>query len=260
MKPSKSLRLSLHLCAVTVSSLFILLSCNFCLETDACAATNNLTKNDQAHPPTEPAKKNAFPDELEIFSHHAEEIYALAKANKWKSMEKSMGALKASGKSVNLLQNEESVMLLPPLVKTMSDLEEAVLARKRTDAMRLANKITLIEAAMAAPLKPRVPTNVGLLAYYGRELEIWSEAKDLEKLSGTVVRMHIAWQTLIPRLNTPDDIKIIKRFAEILKRLDLAKTPEEYGRLASQVQDEVENMEKAFKNEPLRSKPRSFTK
>ena len=170
-----------------------------------------------------------------------------------------MAALKKSGETLGVLQNDESVMLLPRLTKTIANLEKSISAGKRMDAMCLANKITLIEAAMAEPLKPRVPTNVGLLDYYGRELEIWSEARDTEKLSSIVVRMHLAWQTLIPQFRTEDDSRFIKRFAEILKRLDLANTPEEFARLAEQVHNEIDKWEKVFRNEPACGKDRGTT-
>jgi hypothetical protein len=100
---------------------------------------------------------------------------------------------------------------------------------------------------MVGQFKPRVPTNVMLLGYCGRELEIFSEEKDIDKLSNFVIRMHLIWQNLIPQLIQRGETKEIKNFSDIMKRLEMAKTPEEYSFLAKQVLDEVENLEKVFK-------------
>ena len=216
----------------------------------ACAAADGGVANGHGI-----ARAVPVSDELDAVSRRAEEIYGLAKANRWKGADRALSALKKSEDALGPLQNEETNSLQTRLRKSVADLGESVAARKRVDVMRLANKITLIEAAMAEPLKPRVPTNVGLLDYYGRELEIWSEAKDMDRLSYTVLRMHLTWQTLIPKLE-PSDVKVIKRFADILRRLDAAKAPEEYARLAAQVQDEVDLLEKSFRDEPSPGRPK----
>lgn len=261
MTQGEGVRLSFPICAVVAATISICLPYGGLHAEAAWAATDTpATGSQTVHSSTGNAKIATLSEELEIIHHHAEDIYDLAKANKWKSVERTVGALKKAGQTLGTLPNEESAMLLPRLSRTITGLEESIAARKRIDAMRLANKITLIEAAMAEPLKPRVPTNVGLLDFYGRELDMWSEARDMERLSYIVVRMHLAWQTLIPQFSTQNDLRFIKRFAEILKRLDLATTPEEYGRLAAQVRDEVDDLEKAFRNEALRGKERKTAK
>ena len=116
--------------------------------------------------------------------------------------------------------------------------------------MRFANNITFLEVAMIGDLKPRVPTNVMLLDYCGRELEILSEEKDIDKLFNLVIRMHLIWQNLIPQLIDKNGTKEIKNFSEIMMRLERAKTPDEYNHLAIQVADEVDNLEKLFKKKP----------
>lgn len=60
----------------------------------------------------------------------------------------------------------------------IDELEQAISAKNKKDTVRFANNITLLEIAMIGELKPRVPTNVMLLDYCGRELEILSEEKE----------------------------------------------------------------------------------
>ena len=112
--------------------------------------------------------------------------------------------------------------------------------------MRNANRITLIAATVAVPFKPGVPTEVSLLNYNGRELEIWSEVKKMDKLSSIVIRMHLAWQTLMPKLIEQNGIKELRRFSDLMGHLEAARLPEEYGRLARQVLVETDAMKSSF--------------
>jgi len=185
--------------------------------------------------------------ELQDLSATAEDIYDLAKVSKWRKIRKKLEKLKKAEKDIKLLRNEENGFFSQRLRNKIEDLEQAISAKNRKDTMRFANNITLLEVAMIGELKPRVPTNVMLLDYCGRELEILSEEKDIDKLSSLVVRMHLIWQNLIPQLGNKGDTEDIKRFSEIMKRLERAKTPEEYNHLAKQVLDEVDTIEKVFK-------------
>ncbi len=200
-----------------------------------------------------------FQDRLEALSRAAEETYDLARGEKWNKIGKKLDGLKTCEQNLNPVQHEESAVFVPQLNKTMAELQVAISTKNRMDAMRLANKITLIEAAMAGPLGPRVPTSVGLLDYYGRELEIWTAMKNADRLSYTVLRMHLTWQNLLPKLSMKNETKEIKKFAEIMNRLEMAKTTDDYSRLITQVRDEVNNLEKIFRNEATHFK-RGYTK
>ena len=209
---------------------------------------DNRSQNGQ-NPPSAavPAKPTAMQVEVEALSEYAGDIYDLAKVNRWNKIRRKLDELKRSEKSLTLMRNEENDFFSQRLRKKIEDLEQAVSARNRKDTLHFANSITLLEVAMVGQFKPRVPSNVMLLGYCGRELEIFSEEKDIEKLSNFVIRMHLIWQNLIPQLIQIGETKEIKNFAEIMKRLEIAKTPEEYNRLAKQVLDEVEHLEKVFK-------------
>jgi hypothetical protein len=209
------------------------------------ASQANVGKN----PPSSLAviKPASIQVELETLSGTAEDIYDLAKVDKWNKISKKLDKLKTSEKAIKLLRNEENDFLSQRLTAKIEDLEQTVSAKNRKDTMRFANDISLLEIAMIGELRPRVPTNVMLLDYCGRELEILSEEKDIDKLFNLVIRMHLIWQNLIPQLIDKDGTKEIKKFSEIMMRLERAKTPEEYNHLAKQVLDEVDNLEKVFK-------------
>jgi hypothetical protein len=192
-------------------------------------------------------KPTAVQVEIETLSGYAEDIYDLAKVNKWNKIGKKLIELKKSEKSLNLIRNEENDFYSQRLRKKIEDLEQAISAKNRRETMQISNNITLLEVAVMGQFKLRVPTDVMVLDYCGRELEILSEEKDIERLFNLVVRMHLIWQNLIPQLIQKGATKEIKNFSEIMKRLEIAKTPEEFNRLAKQVLDEVDNLEKVFK-------------
>jgi hypothetical protein len=195
-------------------------------------------------------KLTAIQIELEALSGTAGDIYELAKVTRWNKIRKKLDELKKSEKSIRVLRKEENDFFTQRLKNKIDDLEQAISAKNRKDTMRFSNNITFLEVAMIGDLKPRVPTNVKLLDYCGRQLEILSEEKDIDKLSNLVVRMHLIWQNLISQLVNEGNTKEVKNFSEIMKRLERAKTPEDYNHLAKQVLDEVDNIEKVFKKNP----------
>ncbi len=184
--------------------------------------------------------------ELDAVADSAEEIFQLAAAGKTERIGKRLDTLKKNVASLSYLQGQANNILLPRLGRTVADLEQAWSTKDRLDIMRFANRITLIAATLEVPLKTSVPTEVALLDYNCRELAIWSEANKTDKLSSIVMRMHLAWQTLMPKLIEHDGIRELRRFSEIMGRLEVARTPEDYGRLTRQVSPEIDTMRALF--------------
>ena len=195
-------------------------------------------------------RANFIATELNSLSESAEELFALALAGKLERAGKKLDALKKNAAVFDYIQDESSSILLPRLGRTIADLEKSIVARNRLDTMRYSNRITLIAATVAVPFKPCLPTEVSLLDYSGRELEIWSEEKRTEKLSGIVIRMHLAWQTLMPKLIEQNGIRELRRFSDIMGHLELARLPEDYGRLSRQVLAETDAMKSIFVKAP----------
>jgi hypothetical protein len=210
-------------------------------------------KNSPSPSPPGMLKTSPNRDEIDLVSGYAEDVFDLAKAGKWKRASKKLIILGKTEHNLTVNANILGVDNLAALAKATSDLERAVTAKSRLDAMISANKITAIAALIAKPFKQCVPTNVVLLDYYGRELEIWSEMKNANKLADIVNKMHLTWQNLMPTLIAEGGSKEIKKFGEIMKHLEMAKTPEEYGRLATSVLDEVDNLERVFTQKPSKT-------
>ena len=209
-----------------------------------------LNSRDQPKSSQGMSRANFIVSELDSLSGSAEEIFTLALAGKMERVGKKLEVLRKNAATFDYVQDESSSILLPRLGRTIADLEKAIATRNRLDTMRYSNRVTLIAATVAVPFKPCVPTEVSLLDYNGRELEIWSEVKKADKLSSIVIRMHLAWQTLMPKLIEQNGIKELRRFSDLMGRLELARNPEEYGRLSRLVLVETDVMKNIFANPP----------
>ena len=226
--------------------LAILLLSSFPLGPSLARGANSPPAKEQPKPSPVASRANFIVAELDSLSGSAEEIFTLALAGKMERAAKKLETLKKNAAAFDYIQDEASSILLPRLGRTISDLEKAVAARNRLDTMRYSNRITLIAATVEVPFRPSLPTEVSLLDYNGRELEIWSEVKKTDKLSNIVIRMHLAWQTLMPKLIEQNGIKELRRFSDLMGHLELARSPEEYGRLSRQVLAETDSLKSVF--------------
>jgi len=224
----------------------LLLAASLCQFGPSPAQAGNASAVRELAKPGGAQRANFILAELDSLSGSAEEIFSLALSGKMERSGRKLEALKKNAAAFDYIQDEGSSILLPRLGRTIADLERAIGAKDRLDTMRYSNRITLIAATVAVPFKPSLPTEVSLLDYNGRELEIWSEAKKTEKLSGIVIRMHLAWQTLMPKLIEQNCLKELRRFSDLMGRLELAKIPEEYARLSRQVLVETDAMKSIF--------------
>jgi len=240
-----------HRLAILLFRLALLFPCALALlPSPAQASPAALIPREQSKPSATVARANYIVTGLDSLSACAEEIFTLALSGKMERAARKLDALKRNAAAFDYIQDEASSILLPRLGRTIADLEKAIAARNRLDTMLYSNRITLIAATVQVPFKPSLPTEVSLLDYNGRELAIWSEVKKLNKLSNIVIRMHLAWQTLMPKLIEQNGIKELRRFSDIMGHLETARMPEEYGRLSRQVLSETDLMKYLFVKTP----------
>ncbi len=80
---------------------------------------------------------------------------------------------------------------------------------------------------------------------YGRELEIWDEAKDASKLQATAREMRKTWDAVRPSIEAKNPA-VAKKFEGLVAQVEAAKAPADYAKVAKPVLDEVDNLEKVF--------------
>jgi hypothetical protein len=111
--------------------------------------------------------------------------------------------------------------------------------------MREANQVTINVADMTAAYKLSVPVEVTRLDYYGRELEVWAQVQDANKLQATAREMRRTWNSLKPTIEARSATEA-KTFDAMVAQVESARTPAGYAREATLVLNEVDNLEKLF--------------
>jgi uncharacterized protein YcbX len=153
-------------------------------------------------------------------------------------------ALRDAVKNVRIEVKNQSAVV-DRLDANVAILDRALTAKDRPATMREANQVTMNVADITSAYKLSVPVEVTKLDYYGRELEVWAQAQDANKLQATAREMRRTWDSLRPAIETHSAAEA-KKFDALVARVESAKTPADYERVATPVLNEVDNLEKLF--------------
>jgi hypothetical protein len=202
--------------------------------------------NNAAAPTASTATTTAasVPASLSNAGEYGENIYDFAKANDWKNADLKLAALKDEVKNVRTDVKGQSGAV-DRLAANVATLDRAVTAKDRQAAMREANQVTLEVANMTTEYKLSVPVEVTRLDYYGRELEVWAQARDANKLQVTAREIRRTWDALRPSIAAKSATEA-KKFDALVAQVESARTPADYASVATQVLNEVDNLEKLF--------------
>jgi hypothetical protein len=187
------------------------------------------------------------PTSLSNTGEYAENVYDYAKANDWKNADVKLAALRDSVKKArtDVLNKAAEVDRIDGDVAAV---DRAVTARDRQSSIREANQVTLDVANMTASYKLIVPVDVTRLDYYGRELEVWVLAKDMDKLQANASEMGRTWETLRPSVEARSATEA-KKFDALVAQAESAKTPADYARVSTPLLNEVDTLEKLFQRD-----------
>jgi len=188
--------------------------------------------------------RGSVPTSLSNAGEYGENVYDYAKANDWKNADVKVAALKDAITKVRTEVKDQSAAV-DRLDANVATLDRAVTAKDRQAAMREANQVTLDVANMTTAYKLSVPVEVTRLDYYGRELEVWAQAQDANKLQVTAREMRRTWDSLRPSIEAHKAAEA-KKFDALVAQVESAKTPADYAHVATPVLNEVDNLEKLF--------------
>jgi len=216
---------------------------------NACSSGSPDTVNtNKAATPATPSptltKTESVPASLANAGEYGENIYDYAKANDWKNADAKLVALKDAIKQVHTDVKNQS-KAVDHLDTNVAALDRAVAAKDRQAAMQEANQVTLDVANMTTAYKLSAPVEVTKLDYYGRELEVWVQAKDANKLQVTARELRQTWDSLRPTIAAKSATEA-KRFDALVAQVEAAKTPADYMGVATPVLNEVDNLERLF--------------
>jgi hypothetical protein len=215
----------------------------------SCAGSTNAnsasvqTPNAPAENPvsTPGAAADKVPPSLAAAGELGENIYDAVKVGNWKTAHAKLTELKASAEKISALKIGSA-----DFAATVTKLESAVAANDKTGTLVSANLITLEAANLTAKYNPLVPVEVVKLDFYGRELEIWSQAKDEAKLLETAKMIRRNWDAVKGKIDAKGGKKAVAVFEALVVKTDAAKTPAEFAKLATPILNEVDNLEKVF--------------
>ena len=191
------------------------------------------------------AAAGRVPTALTNIGEHAEDIYDAIKAKDWAKSGQEFKMFAGDLKKVDAGVKGQ-VEKKKSLKSSVDSLGAAIKAKNRYTALEAANRITGIVLDMSDPYHPAVPVSVGRLDYYGRELEIQSAAKNLPKLKTTSDAAEKTWGSLRPDVMAHGGKSEAAKFDKLMEQLHKASTPAQYGKLATTILDEVDNLEKVF--------------
>ena len=183
------------------------------------------------------------PAALTNVSNYGETLYDMAKVGDWTKASTNLSLLQ---KAVRSLPPEIDHQPISQLNSTIANLSRSIASKNQPTALQQSNQVTLIAANMTKEFQPKVPIQVTLLDYYGREFEIWSANRNTTQLRTTVNKFRQTWNSLRPAVQTRNSAEA-RTFDRIVAQVEAAKLPTEYGRLATPVLDAVDNLEKVFK-------------
>ena len=184
------------------------------------------------------------PASLSSAGEYGENIYDYAKANDWKNANLKLVSLKDAIKKVRTDVRNQSASI-DSLEANVAAVDRAVTAKDRQATMREANQVTLAVANMTSAYQLSVPVEVTRLDYYGRELEVWGQAQDANKLQATVGEMRRTWDSLRPKIEAHSKAEA-RKFEALIAQVGSARTSADYSRVATPVLNEVDNLEKLF--------------
>jgi hypothetical protein len=213
-------------------------------DTNVHRAETKASSTQAATPPGVNTRTEKAPAALMNAGEYGENIYDYAKANDWKKADTKLAALKDAAKKVRADVKNQSKSV-DRFGADAAALDGAVTEKNRHAAMVAANQITRDVAEMTAAYKVIVPVEVVMLDYYGRELEIWAEAKDAGKLQATASEMRKTWNAVRPSIVAKNPA-VAKKFEGLVAQVEAAKAPADYAKVAKPVLDEVDNLEKVF--------------
>ncbi|MBF1990956.1 hypothetical protein [Fischerella thermalis] len=182
---------------------------------------------------------------LNQIGEYSKTIYNLIKTNNWTEAKHHLSLLKAVSDSFKTQKGRTDVNLAK-LDSSITVLQSTV-AAKNHQAMCDANQVSAIAAQLAMQLEPKMPLEVAMLDYYGRELEIWAADKNTARLKNVAGKIRETWEALRPAIQSHGGSPQLLKFDDTLVALvETASSPTEYSLLAAPVQGEVNNLRKVF--------------
>ncbi len=174
----------------------------------------------------------------------AEEIFDEARTSRWNDAGVSLKALKDAAADLRTLALKAD--LVKQLHSRIAELQRSVQARRRVSSMDAANGVTHIVADLASPYQTKVPYQIVLLGYYGRQLDLGLAASRPSLRAQAMAELRQTWNATERSVLQRGDADDARRFTDIVVQLEGAKQPAD---MVAQVRAEraaAKRLEKIF--------------
>jgi hypothetical protein len=191
---------------------------------------------------TEPALAPGAAATEEI-GHYAENLYDWGRTGDWTKAQTDLAALKTA---VTNLESTGQVTDRHDADEHLATIEKAVQAHDKRALMHAANEMTRVAGEISRQFHPKVPVEVTLLDYYGRELELWAEEGNRAKLDETRSKVGETWDTVRPMVVARMGNTEATQFDALIARLAKATNPKDFAAVATPILDSVDLLENVF--------------
>jgi len=187
-------------------------------------------------------------DKASILYHiadSAKSIYSLVKAGQWSEARERLSSLQTLAQSlqVNPAFTRQEIAKLNSWIIPLQNL----IAVKQPLAMDMANQLAMVTAQLTIQPNSRLPIEVSMLDYYGRELEIWSTRGNPVKLQAIANKITQIWHDLRPAMQAERiSIQVQPLEDTLVALLDEANSPAEYKLLSGPLLAEVNQLQAVF--------------
>jgi hypothetical protein len=176
-----------------------------------------------------------MPASIVAIGYYGENVYDMIRSGNWAGARATADSLRPEADSV-----PASATI------TFRELDLAITRKDRIAALRAANRLTQLGALLSADYHPAVPSEVTLLDYDGRELEIGAATGDRAALRETVASMRRDWNAARPQVLAQGGASEATHFDALVAQAEAATAPADYARLATPVLDAVDTLEQVF--------------
>jgi hypothetical protein len=191
------------------------------------------------------ARPGAMPSALTDLESHAEDIYDVAASASWQKaaaaytwFEQGMRQLDAQ------VQGQEDRKA--KLRSQVDQLGAAIKSKDKQQACVAANELSWQASQMTVAYGPTAPLALARLDYDGRRLQIWAGAHHAAKLVEATTDIRQTWMGVRREVVRHGGMKQAQAFDGVMSKLGTARTPEAYRSVATQMLDQVDNLESVF--------------
>jgi hypothetical protein len=192
-----------------------------------------------------PIAVSHLPDALAALSNDSERLYSLASADDWPNIPRAANVIRLDYNQLPINLANFPVQSTQ-LASVIMDLNQQVLGHHRYAIMRSANRVMLIAARLTSAFRSRVPFDIELLGYYGREIEVGAMTGDIGAVHSAASQLPQVLTTLHSTVAQRGSITAAEGLDNIAALLAHTGTPDDYHRLAISIAEEMANLRRIF--------------